>query len=92
MNIAVTLIAGTAKALLAILQVCMLLRAILSWFPIRDDNPILLFVCMVTEPIVAPVRALFDHFGWFQDTPLDFSFLAAYLLLSIVTAIVTIFA
>ena len=92
MNIATMLIAGTAKALLSVLEVCMLLRALLSWFPIRDDNPILLFVCMVTEPIVAPVRALFERFGWFQDSPLDVSFLAAYLLLSIVTAVVAIFA
>ena len=92
MNIATMLIAGTAKALLSVLEVCMLLRAILSWFPVRDDNPILLFACMVTEPIVAPVRALFDHFGWFEDSPLDVSFLAAYLLLSIVTAVVAIFA
>jgi YggT family protein len=63
----------------------MLVRAVLSWFPIRDDNPILRFVCMVTEPLIAPIRALFDRMGWFRNFPIDLSFLVAFLLLSFVS-------
>jgi len=81
-NIALQLIANTAVALLSVLEICMLVRAVLSWFPIQDDNPILSFVCMVTEPVVAPIRALFDHFGWFQNFPLDVSFFVAFMLIS----------
>ena len=92
MNIAILLITGTAKALLAVIEVCMLLRAILSWLPIADDNPVLLFVCMVTEPIVTPIRRLFERMGWFENSPLDVSFLVAYLLLSVVTATLTVLA
>ena len=84
MDLFVTVLAGTAQALLFALEICMLLRAILSWFPIREDNPILVFVSMVTEPIIRPIRMLFERFGWFQNMPIDISFFVAYLLLTIV--------
>lgn len=88
MDLFVTIVARTALALLFALELCMLIRAILSWFPIKDDNPILLFVTMVTEPIVAPIRAFFDHFGWFRNIPIDISFFVAYILLSIVSTVI----
>lgn len=84
MNLFVTLLVGTAQALLVALEICMLVRAVLSWFPIKEDNPILLFTTMVTEPLVAPIRALFDKLGWFQNVPLDVSFFVAYLILMMV--------
>ncbi len=84
MNIALQLIANTAVALLTVVELCMLVRAVLSWFPIQDDNPILSFVCMVTEPVVAPIRALFDRFGWFRNSPLDVSFFVAFVLISLI--------
>lgn len=62
----------------------MLVRAVLSWFPVDEDNPISRFVCMVTEPLVSPIRALFDRMGWFRNFPLDMSFFTAFLLLSAV--------
>jgi YggT family protein len=91
MNIAVRLFANTAMALVWALEICMLLRAVLSWFPIRDDNPILTFVHMLTEPIVAPIRALFDRMGWFRNMPIDISFFVAYLLLSALATVMQIF-
>jgi YggT family protein len=72
--------------LLSAVELCMLVRAVLSWFPVRDDNPILRFVEMVTEPLIAPIRALFDRMGWFRNFPLDMSFFVAFLLLSAVNA------
>jgi YggT family protein len=62
----------------------MLIRAVLSWFPIDEENPILRFVRLVTEPLIAPIRALFDRMGWFRNFPIDISFLVAFLLLSFV--------
>ena len=88
MDLFVTILAGTAQALLFALEICMLLRAILSWFPIREDNPILLFVTMMTEPLVAPIRALFERLGWFQNLPIDISFFVAYLLLTMLGTVV----
>ena len=85
MRIALAILGTTAMVLLSAVELCMLVRAVLSWFPIRDDNPILRFVCMVTEPLIAPIRALFDRLGWFRNFPLDMSFFAAFLLLSAVS-------
>ena len=89
MNTAVMLIANTAEALLLTVELCMLVRAVLSWFPISEDNPILLFVHMVTEPIVAPIRKLLDRLGWFRNLPIDMSFLVAVLLLSLVSSLLS---
>ena len=89
MKIALLLIANTAEALLLMIELCMLVRALLSWFPIREDNPILLFVHMVTEPIVAPIRKLLDRLGWFRNLPIDMSFLVAVLLLSLVSTLLS---
>ena len=85
MHIALSLITNTAAALLSIVQICMFLRAVLSLFPLQDNNPILSFVYMVTEPVVVPVRALFDRMGWFRNSPLDMSFFAAFMLISLLS-------
>ena len=81
MELFLTLVVGTASALVTVIELCFLVRAVLSWLPIGDDNPILKFVFMVTEPIIIPIRALFEKLGWFQNMPIDISFLVAYLLL-----------
>ena len=81
------MLGNTAMALLSAVELCMLVRAVLSWFPIRDDNPILRFVCMVTEPVIAPIRALFDRFGWFRDFPIDVSFFVSFLLVNTVGSV-----
>ena len=57
MALFLTLVTGTATALVGILQLCMLLRALLPLFMMREDHPVLLFCAMVTEPIIPPVTA-----------------------------------
>ena len=89
MNIAILLITNTVQTVLTVLQICMLVRAVLSWFPLRDDNPLVLLVCMVTEPLLAPIRALFDRMGWFRNSPIDVSFFAGVILLSLVSTLTT---
>ena len=81
------ILGNTVLALLSAIEICMLVRAVLSWFPIRDDNPILRFVVMVTEPLIAPIRALFDRMGWFRNFPLDMSFFVTFLLLSAASSV-----
>jgi YggT family protein len=92
MDLFVTLIIGISHAILYTLEIAMRLRAILSWFPISEDNPFVLFVTMLTEPIVAPIRALFERMDWFQNIPIDVSFFVAYLLLSVVSTVLGVVA
>ena len=42
--------------LLQILWLAILVRVILSWFPVDPSNPIIRIVWDVTEPILAPFR------------------------------------
>ncbi len=66
-------------------QICMFIRALLSWFPIDDDNPFLMLVYAVTEPFIVPFRMLLDRFGIGDDSPIDIAFLMTVILLSALT-------
>lgn len=90
MSLFIALLRGTVQALLSVVQICFLVRALLSWFPIREDNPFLTFTAMVTEPFIMPIRALFDRFGWFRDFPIDVSFFVSFLLVNTVGSVLLI--
>lgn len=77
---------GTVSVMLVTLQLAMTARAILSWFPI-EPNKFTTFLNIITEPIVYPVRKLFEKMNWFQNIPLDMSFMATYLIISILLLI-----
>jgi YggT family protein len=85
----VRIVAGLASALLSVMQVAMLIRAILSWFPQAADSAFGDLIATVTEPVVAPIRALADRFGWFRNSPIDFSFMIAYLLLFVLQGMIS---
>ncbi|MBE6666904.1 MAG: YggT family protein [Ruminococcaceae bacterium] len=75
---ALYVVSTIVRIFLMVLQLAMLLRAILSWFPM-DSNKFLEFLYGVTEPFVYPFRALFNKLNWFQNIPIDISFTVAYL-------------
>lgn len=69
---------------LSVLQFAMLLRAILSWF-VMGGGKFISFLYAITEPFIVPVRALFEKMNWLQNSPIDFSFMVTYLLISFLT-------
>ncbi len=72
------------RFLLDILMVCMLLRAILSWIMIGDEeNAFIGILYAVTEPFIMPIRYLCERFGWFEGLPIDMSFFITAILLSV---------
>ena len=73
----VNLIKNIALAILSVLDFAMLGRAILSWIDPMGDGPLASFLYAVTEPIILPVRKLFDKLNWFVGSPLDMAFLFA---------------
>ena len=83
MELFVDLVARTAIALLFALQICMFVRAILSWFPM-EPNKFTDFLFGVTEPVIYPVRRLMEKMNWLQGLPIDMSFMITYLLLSVI--------
>ena len=85
------MIAKLVSALLSLLQFAMLIRAVLSWIPAWSGSAFADLIYTVTEPLVAPIRALADRFGWFRNSPIDFSFMIAYLVLIILQNVVASF-
>jgi YggT family protein len=63
--------------LLYVLWVAILVRVILSWFPVDPSNPIIRLIWDVTEPILAPFRRVIPRIGMFDLSPL-----AAFLVIS----------
>ena len=83
MDILIELLKHIVSIFLMALQVAMTLRAILSWF-VMGGNKLTDFLYAVTEPFIYPIRSLFERMNWLQGTPIDFSFMITYLLISLI--------
>ena len=91
LNIAVYLIRNTALALIGVLEIAMFARAILSWFDRTGESRISMFLYAVTEPVIYPVRRLFERMHWFEGLPIDLSFTATWLLLIVIQVLLETF-
>ena len=81
MGMLVLFLLYTLRAATLVLCVCMFIRALLSFFP-DVDNPIARLVLGLTEPLIAPVRRLFERKGWCRSSPLDVPFTVVSVLLA----------
>ena len=63
-------------------------RAILSWFP-GQGGAFERFIYACTEPLLFPVRKLFDLFDIRPNLPIDLSFTVTFVLLVVIDTIVT---
>ena len=79
---------GFLRTVLYLLDIAMLLRAILSWLPIDDGNPLLIVACTITEPFIYPIRALLPRFELFRNLPIDLAFTFTAMLIFIASAII----
>jgi len=79
---------ATISLLLSAIQLLMLIRAIMSWFPIDEDSVFLRFVFLATEPVIMPVRLFMNRLGLFEGMPIDMSFFITFMLLSILLAFI----
>lgn len=83
MELILIVLRNTVQVLILALQLAMFIRAIFSWFPM-DENKFTDFLYAVTEPVILPVRLLFERLGWFQNLPIDISFFVTFLILSLI--------
>ena len=70
--------------LLSAVSTCMLVRMVLSFFPSFQESRVAVFVTLVTEPFIIPVRTLLFRLGIGQDSPIDWSFSLTCILIYIV--------
>lgn len=84
MNILLYVIFKIAYFLVWGLQIAMIARMIVSWIPGAQDSKINDFIYAVTEPMIIPIRRIFERKGWFRRSPLDMPFMVTYFILMIV--------
>lgn len=53
-----------------VLVIFILLRTILSWFNLPQQNRLVYLLDQITEPLLAPLRRLVPQLGMFDLTPL----------------------
>lgn len=77
------IISRSVNCFLNAITALMLIRAVMSLF-IEEETPFYTFCCVTTEPIVAPVRGFLSRIPSLNEFPVDISFMATYLIISIV--------
>ena len=69
--------------LLKVLWFALLIRVILSWFPVDPSNPIVRVLWEITEPVLAPLRRVIPRIGMFDLSPIAAFLLIGFLAQSI---------
>ena len=76
------------KILFTIIEYVIFARVLISWLPIPKENKLVQILYMVTEPILAPIRALVEKSSFGKNMMFDFSPIVAFLLIGIIRNIV----
>ncbi len=71
------------SVLLSLASTCMFLRFILSFIYMDEGPKFYIFICVITEFFITPVRALLSMFHIGENLPVDLGFFFTYLLLSV---------
>lgn len=87
MEIFVALVKAFADGILMVLQIAMLVRAVLSWFPGGDGNIIGDIAYSITEPVIIPVRRFLERFESVKNFPIDMSFFVTFMIISMISAV-----
>jgi YggT family protein len=73
---------------IAVIEYSILARVIISWLPISRENAIIRLLYQITEPILAPIRAIIQKSAIGKNMMFDFSPIIAFLILGVVRNIV----
>ena len=77
-------------ALLRIISIAMVVRAVMSWFLLPTDKLHRFFVS-ITEPFIIPVRKLLSKTSLQQRLPIDLSFLLTLLVIDLLERLLVIY-
>lgn len=82
------IIRNVASFALLVVQIAMMVRAVMSWFPSIADNVIGDVVYTMTEPFIIPVRSLMEKIDWVKNSPIDISFFVTFFILALIYDII----
>lgn len=66
----VATVAHLVGYLIEILGFAILVRSLLSWFPVDPNGPVVQLVAAITDPILEPLRRVIPPIGMIDFTPL----------------------
>ncbi len=90
MEIILFLFGTIARLILRVYMMLLLIRALLPFLSfIDEESAVAEFIYTSTEPVLSPMRTVFDKYGIGAGVPVDISFLATYIILSIVHTLLT---
>lgn len=75
------IIAKTIAIILEVVSFAMIVRMILPFFVDPMENRIYLISSFITEPFIAPVRAVMVMLNIGQDSPIDWAFSITYIII-----------
>ena len=75
------LFACTVRVALSAVHIAMFARAIVSLFVMGEENRLTVFLSMITEPFIVPIRFLLSRFRFVQESPIDISFTVAFVVI-----------
>jgi YggT family protein len=81
------LVRSLALLLIEVLQTLMLVMALMSWVPQLRQTKLFYMIAMVVEPVIDPFRRLLYRIPGMDRFPLDLSFLAAWMVLSLLAGL-----
>lgn len=65
-----TQLVGLVEVLLTIIWFAIFARAIISWFPIDQNGPVVRALDAITEPVLEPLRRVVPRVGMIDITPM----------------------
>ena len=75
--------------LINIICVLIVIRSLLSWLPLGENNIIISFLNTVTEPVISPIRKLLFKLEFTRELPVDFSPMVAIILLCLISNLIS---
>lgn len=75
------IIAKTVSIVLEVVSFAMIIRMLLPIFIDPTESRIYAITCFVTEPFIAPVRAVMVRLNIGQDSPIDWAFSITYIII-----------
>lgn len=76
-----SLVAGILYWAIDIICLLIVVRSLFSWAPVNRDNKLMIILDYITEPFVAPIRAIINKLSISRNMPIDFSPVIALLVL-----------
>ena len=85
MEIITFIISKFCVSIIDILLFAIMVRVLLSWIPLDENNRIEAFLFALTEPVIYPMRVIVDKFDSMRVMPIDIPLLLTSVLLVILS-------